>query len=273
MKKNDFFALPKTPFAVNQETALVLKKIKSILVALFKRRCILHRNSGIFNNADVFIKSPQSFPKIKKKVCMKKRFFIPGTFFIIILVLFAAGCRSVPSQKSQGRPLSRQLLGKGIMSAKQLASFFIQNNPDADYAHILNFARIYIDEANAEGINSDVAFAQMCLETGYLRFGGLVQPEWHNYCGLGAMDAAHPGEIFETERLGVRAHIQHLQAYATTEDVPLKKELIDPRYSWVHKTKLAVTVDDLAGTWATDPAYGAKLDDILERMAVNRAKK
>lgn len=80
------------------------------------------------------------------------------------------------------------------------------------------------------------------------------------------MDAEHPGEIFETEELGVRAHIQHLQAYATTEDVLLNNELIDPRYNWVHKTKFVEDIWGLAGTWATDPLYGSKLNDILSRM-------
>ena len=117
-----------------------------------------------------------------------------------------------------------------------------------------------------EHINSDIAFAQMCLETGYLTFGNLVTPDMHNYCGLGAMDAAHPGERFATPQLGVRAHIQHLQAYATTADQPLNNALVDPRYNWVHKTKYIETIDQLAGTWAMDQDYGTKLENILLRM-------
>ena len=155
----------------------------------------------------------------------------------------------------------------GLMNANQLTAYFLSRNANAKRAHIKKFAQYYIDEAAAEGVNSDVAFAQMCLETGYLRFGGLVQPEFHNYCGLGAMDAEHPGEQFETEQLGVRAHIQHLQAYGTTEDVQLVKELVDPRYNWVHKTKYIETIFELTGTWATDPHYGEKIDGLLTAMA------
>lgn len=130
----------------------------------------------------------------------------------------------------------------------------------------MKFAKTYIAEAQAEGINSDVAFAQMCLETGFLRFGGLVTPDMHNYCGLGAMNAENPGCVFETEQLGVRAHIQHLQAYATTEDVKLNNPLIDPRYNWVHKTKFIKTIDELSGTWATDPNYAIKIERLLSQM-------
>ena len=106
----------------------------------------------------------------------------------------------------------------------------------------------------------------MCLETGWLSFGGLVKPEMHNYCGLGAISAEQPGVRFETEQLGVRAHIQHLHAYATTEDVPLKNALIDPRYKWVLPRGKAPTVRELAGTWAADPEYGRKLDGLLSRL-------
>lgn len=179
-----------------------------------------------------------------------------------VLITFIS-CVSKPKETIQ---LSRRILDQGQLSAEQLASFFMSRNPEADRAHITQFAQYYIDEASAEGINSDAAFAQMCLETGFLKFGGLVQPEFHNYCGLGAMDADHPGEQFETEELGVRAHIQHLQAYATKEETQLNRELIDPRYNWVHKTKYIETIFELTGTWATDPHYGEKIDGLLTAM-------
>ena len=174
-------------------------------------------------------------------------------------------CKTLPKEKEKLN-ISRRILDKGLLTADQLAAFFLLNNPEESLEHITVFAQYYIDEAAAEGINSDVAFAQMCLETGYLRFGGLVQPEFHNYCGLGAMDAEHPGEVFETEELGVRAHIQHLQAYATTPDIELHKELVDPRYNWVHKTKYIEDIFGLTGTWATDPHYGEKIDGLLTAM-------
>ncbi len=198
---------------------------------------------------------------------MKKNYKLHH-FFVFAAVLFslitAFSCKTLP--RGQTPKLSRKLLAQGQLSSQKLADFFIDNNPDKDYEYILTFASYYVDEGMAEGINSDLAFAQMCLETGFLRFGGLVQEDFHNYCGLGAMDAEHPGEKFENEQMGVRAHIQHLQAYATTEDIKLNNELIDPRYNWVHKTKLVDDLWGLAGTWASDPNYGQKLNALLERM-------
>lgn len=185
-------------------------------------------------------------------------------FFIFLLtVLIFSSCTTTPKRNVY---VSRLICGKGTLTASELSAFFLKNNKNENPKHIKQFAQYYIDEANAENINSDVAFAQMCLETGYLKFGGLVQPEFHNYCGLGSMDSEHPGEQFETEQLGIRAHIQHLQAYATTENESLNNELIDPRYNWVYKTKLVGDIYGLAGTWAADKEYGHKLDTIISRM-------
>ena len=209
---------------------------------------------------------------MKTKNIMNKILFPVIILQFAILLAFAVflfnSCASSPKQQKNRAPvkLSCLILDQGQLSADELTDYFMSRNSTADCAHIRRFAQYYIDEAAAEGINSDVAFAQMCLETGFLRFGGLVQPEFHNYCGLGAMDAEHPGEQFETEELGVRAHIQHLQAYATTEDIPLHKELVDPRYNWVHKTKYIETIYQLAGNWATDPQYGQKLEANLVNM-------
>ena len=197
-----------------------------------------------------------------------------GLSLILVSMLCAltSGCAS--NKNIQASPkiysksaVSRNLTDKGIKKDKELVKFFLDNNNEISKKQIKKMARCYIQECKTEGINSDCAFVQMCLETGFLRFGNLVTPDMHNYCGLGAMDAEHPGCWFETEQEGVRAHIQHLQAYGTTEDVKLNNELVDPRYSWVHKTKYAQTVFDLAGVWATDVHYGEKLDAILTNMS------
>lgn len=181
-----------------------------------------------------------------------------------------SSCVSSRGGTAPGARISRKLYDRGIKTQKQLTSFFMSQNPHADKRQVRRLAALYIEEAAAEGINSDCAFVQMCLETGFLTFGGLVTPDMHNYCGLGAIDAEHRGETFATERLGVRAHIQHLHAYATTEDVKLNNECIDNRYRYVRPRGKAPTIAELAGTWAGDKDYGAKLEDLLVRLEASR---
>lgn len=156
------------------------------------------------------------------------------------------------------------IMGSGSMTADQLTAFFMDNNASADEERVILLAELYIEECAVEGVNSDVAFAQMCVETGFLRFGGLVTEEMNNFCGLGATDPAHPGLYFPDERTGVRAHVQHLKAYASTD--PLVGEQVDPRYGYVIPKGKSPDIMGLAGTWAADRQYGEKLMEMLERM-------
>lgn len=147
----------------------------------------------------------------------------------------------------------------------QLVAFFCAKNQNANKSKVELMASLYIEECKKEGINSDVAFVQMCLETGFLRFGGLVTEEMNNFCGLGAIDENARGNVFETVELGVIAHVQHLKAYGSSD--PLVGALVDPRYKWVNPKGKAPTVFELAGTWAADKEYGNKLFSLLMQLS------
>jgi hypothetical protein len=144
-----------------------------------------------------------------------------------------------------------------------MAAFLLKINRNADVEFVKGLSRLYIEEAALEGVDHDVAFAQMCLETGYLRYGGLVTSDMNNFCGLGALSPEAPGERFSTPQMGVRAQIQHLKGYATED--PLQQELVDPRYKFVRYGS-APTIEGLAGTWAADRGYAEKLVNILQRL-------
>lgn len=153
-----------------------------------------------------------------------------------------------------------------MKSAEQLTAFFMRQRPDSDREMVLRLATYYVEECSVEGINSDVAFIQMCHETGYLKFGNLVTPEMHNYCGLGAINEQNRGLVFETEQLGVRAHVQHLHAYGTTEEKTLVNECIDPRYKYVRPRGKSPAIKGLSGTWASDPYYSIKLEEKMKLL-------
>ncbi|MBO5137453.1 MAG: glucosaminidase domain-containing protein [Spirochaetaceae bacterium] len=195
---------------------------------------------------------------------MKRCCFFITLCISISLVLFScvSSIGTIPPQETLS--INRKIAAKGIKTPEQLATFFISMNPKADYDQVNRLANYYVQEAEYEGINSDVAFVQMCLETGFLRFGGLVTADMHNYCGLGAIDEQNPGERFATEQLGVKAHIQHLHAYGTT--TTLRGELIDRRYKYVNPRGKAPDIQGLAGTWAADPNYGNKLENLLQKL-------
>jgi N-acetylmuramoyl-L-alanine amidase len=119
------------------------------------------------------------------------------------------------------------------------------------------FVDAYIYEANQEGVRPEVAFAQMCHETGFLRFGGQVSIGQLNFAGIGATDGGAAGASFSDILTGIRAQIQHLKAYASTE--ALNNTCVDPRFSLVTRG-CAPRVEDLGnGYWASSSDYGASL--------------
>jgi hypothetical protein len=197
---------------------------------------------------------------------MRRIYVLYGCLFVLLnLFLSCAAAPAVnpPAERPGIPPIPERILGEGLTVPEELAAFLRSSNPGTESVFIEDLALFYIEEAAAEGVNHDVAFAQMCLETGFLRFGGLVTQDMNNFCGLGAIGPDQRGERFPSPRIGVRAQIQHLKAYATDE--PLRQELVDPRYRWVRYGS-APTIAGLAGTWAADREYAHKLRGILERL-------
>jgi hypothetical protein len=175
-----------------------------------------------------------------------------------------SSCVSPPSGVGVKDPVPTAIMGRGVKGEAALVSFFLENNRTADSAKVRRMSTYYIEEGKAEGINSDIAFAQMCLETGFLSFRGIVTEDMNNFCGLGSIGPGQSGNAFPDERTGVRAHIQHLKAYASPQALVLP--LVDPRYKYVNPKGKAPTIHGLAGTWASDRDYGAKLEGLLSRL-------
>ena len=128
-------------------------------------------------------------------------------------------------------------------------------------ASIDEFCKILYEEASFEGVCPEVLYAQVMKETGYLRFGNLVQANQCNFGGVGATGPGNPGYTFSSVREGLRAQTQHLKAYATTE--PLNNPCIDPRFNLVSRG-CAPKTTDLNGRWAVPgKGYGEGLNAIV----------
>lgn len=137
---------------------------------------------------------------------------------------------------------------------------------------IEDFCQIYYEEAAAEGVRAEVAFAQAMHETDFLRYGNIVRVGQFNFGGLGALDGNSQGNCasFYTVREGVRAQIQHLKAYASTEN--LKNPCVDPRFHLV-KRGSAPYVEYLGKQenpqglgWATSKNYGYIIVDKIKAL-------
>lgn len=136
-------------------------------------------------------------------------------------------------------------------------------------ANIEEFCQIFYEEAIAENIRPEVAFCQTMKETGFLQFGHDVKPDQCNFAGLGATGNGNAGNTFASVREGIRAQIQHLKAYATTDN--LINACVDSRFNYVKRGSapyvewLGKKENPTGDGWATGANYGT---DIVSRMKV-----
>lgn len=123
----------------------------------------------------------------------------------------------------------------------------------------------YFDEAEIEGINTDLAIAQMIYNTNELKYGGLFAI--NNPGGLGMENNARSRQKFDTLQMGVRAHIQHLKGYASSSD--LRTNVVDSRRSILITEDFlgnVGTLGQLFFTWYDYEGVAEKVIDILNRQ-------
>ena len=145
---------------------------------------------------------------------------------------FIAEPLTEPILEEEAPPESVEIMGAAEATPEQMAAFIRRRNPQPKLAcSVEEIVRLYYEEAGAEGVRADIALCQALKETGFFAYGGDVLPGQNNYCGLGATGNKVKGAHFPTPREGVRAHIQHLMAYATTRRPAAP--LVDPRYDLV----------------------------------------
>lgn len=170
------------------------------------------------------------------------------------------------------------IMGTSPVTAEQLVSYFKSagvSYPSEELGEggadsIETFATMYCEEAAAEGVRPEVAFVQTMKETGWLQFGGDVSVNQFNFAGLGTTGGGVPGNSYPDVRTGIRAQVQHLKAYASTE--PLNQACVDERYEYVLKgcapyVEWLGQKENPAGTgWATAEKYGYSIVSMIGKM-------
>lgn len=171
-----------------------------------------------------------------------------------------------------------KIMGESVATKSQLLAYFNAKNKSPKLkCTISELIDLYLKESKSEGVRGDIAFAQACLETGFFKYGGIVKWEQNNYCGLGALDGSSSGKCatFESPKIGVRAHIQHLKAYAT-KTAPVNT-IVDPRYKYVTKGSaeyveyLGIPDNPKKVGWATRKGYGKLILDVLNEALKYKA--
>ena len=168
------------------------------------------------------------------------------------------------------------IMGTNTTTVAQMVNFYNARSSIAypayyqgtDASTIEQLCQIYLEECAAEGVDAAIAFCQAMNETGYLKFGGQVQITQNNLAGLGALDGGAAGASFASVRLGVRAQIQHLKAYGSTD--ALNQECVDPRYRYVTRGSsiyvewLGIPDNPNGKGWASRAGYGYNIYNLVK---------
>jgi peptidoglycan hydrolase CwlO-like protein len=180
--------------------------------------------------------------------------------------------RVIGALRVQGEPV----MGPSILTAAQMVAWFnAQGYHPRLQTSIEDLAQIFIEEAAAENVRGDFAFAQSIVET-----AGFNAAPANNYSGIGWCDTCSTGNTFPTPREGVRAQIQLLVNYAdagssaTRLHYPVSPYLYgsDPvaaanRFDNFFAKGWAPTWRDMGhGNWATAPHYAEAVIGVYKRM-------
>ena len=159
---------------------------------------------------------------------------------------------------------SSPIMSRGLLNPDVVAAYITRN-----YRTFLSHENVrilidkYFEEAAFEGVNHDIAIAQMLYWTNYLRNQERVSSR--NYGGL-SPTSTWRGR-FGDMTTGVRAHIQHLRWYASP---PIRRSNVDPRYDTLRNLRYlgsASTFGQVYEKWSPNNyRYGNNIERILNEL-------
>lgn len=192
----------------------------------------------------------------------------------------------IQNGKAEGRNAESQIyhsvITKSTTTVNQMVNYY---NAKASYPayygnanvpDIRSFCQVYYDGATAEGVDPALAFTQAMKETGFLKFTGQVKIDQFNFAGMGVTDASTNGDSYQNVREGIRAHVQHLKAYAV-KNPTFANPVVDKRYSsWFAANRsgtapyiewLGISENPSGFGWAAEKGYGYSiLNDYMNQL-------
>ena len=182
--------------------------------------------------------------------------------------------RSRDAEDRQIKANQYEIMGISSVTAAQMTAHYKAHAtyPSAQMSaggapDITDFVQIIFDEATAEGVRPEVVYSQAMNETGWLRFGGDDSISQYNFAGLGTVGDGNPGNSFPDVRTGIRAQVQHLKAYASTD--ALNEPCVDTRFDMIPRgcapyvQWLGIKENPYGIGWAGAEHYGDYLMKII----------
>lgn len=155
------------------------------------------------------------------------------------------------------------ILGSATATIEQMKAWAKNKNAHQKF---IELAPLFYEISEKAGVNPIIAYTQSAKETGYFKFGGVLDITFNNPCGMkvsvgGGDYDPNAHKRFEDWAEGIQAQVDHLALYGGAPSYP-KTDTLDPRHFSYLKGS-AKTVEDLGGKWAPSLIYGT---DIVKMM-------
>lgn len=174
------------------------------------------------------------------------------------------------SQSETGPTSGTPIIGRATTTVEQMKEW--AKNKGANKVFI-DLAPIFYDLSIKTGIDPSVVYTQSAKETGYFKFGGVLNASFNNPCGLktsagGGDKDPNAHKRFKSWEEGIQAQIDHLALYAGAKGYP-RTGTLDPRH-FPYLKGTATTVESLGGKWAPSSSYGTDIVKMMKELGTTK---
>lgn len=200
---------------------------------------------------------------------INKKFIMFAISFVVMISLF-------PIVNAKAASSDLKILSDSQVTAAQAKNWAKSKGSTETFASLADlYFKYYTEHGN---VNPAIAYVQAAKETGYGKFGGVLDDSFHNPCGLkiaagGSDTDPNAHKRFNSWDDGVQAHLDHLALYAGADGYPRSSTNDERHFRTIKGT--APTIDLLGGKWAPSPTYGDEVyklyNDLLSYSGIKSA--
>jgi len=173
-------------------------------------------------------------------------------------------------------PAVFSIMGQSHTTVEQMAGFY--NSEGYRYpsstlgiygaATIEEFCTLVYEEAELQGVRTEVLFSQIMRETNWLRFDGAARIEQCNFGSLGASKVKPQGDTFVDVRTGLQAQALLLRYFASDEPLPdLGQSIVGETALQPQNRGSAPYLANLSEKWpSADDEYANDLVKIIKKL-------
>jgi len=186
---------------------------------------------------------------------------------ITFVLTFAMVLSLVPTLSVQAATTDFNIISDSKVTAQQAKNWAKSKGATDTF---IGLADLYFKySSNCGDVNPAIAYVQAAKETGFGKFGGVIDESYHNPCGLKTASGGdnydpNAHQKFDSWDKGVQAHMDHLALYAGAKGYP-KDDTYDPRHFATIKGR-ATTVNSLGTKWAPSATYGEEVNELYKNL-------